>query len=302
MEHYPIQETATRNPTAVIVSLRIQCIMVGVLNVAGNAILIWALRKTQQTRTTSIQFIVVLSSSDLILGIAGIVFSIPSTAEQYQALQSLTSITHFVMNTSSTFSMLMILLIAFDRYLHMRYLERYPTVFTRKRGYFLVIVLLTLSLSSSAAIALMILEEAYRILQLAYIFFMILAIVAVLKLYHSALNTLKCNSNQVTKSIVNQNRALGKAATRISICVIVLTTPMTTLLMIDNFNAHREMLDAQALHTSIWYAYIIFLGNGFCNCIIFTSQNAPVRRALKRVMRYNLNLVRSVHGFTQNGA
>ena len=302
MEHYPIQETAASNPKAVLMSLRIQCIMVGVCNVVGNALLIWALSKTLQMKTMSIQFIMILSSSDLILGITSIVFSVPSTADQYQRLQLLTSITLFVMNTSSTFSMLMILLIAFDRYLHMRYLERYPTIFTKKRGYFLVIALLAFSLSSSAAIALMILEETYRIFQLVYIFVMILAIVAVLKLYHNALHTLKQNSNEVTKSIFNQNRALGKAAVRISICVIALTTPMTVLLIIDNLNAHLEMFDAKALHTFLWYSYIIFLGNGFCNCIVFISQNAPVRRVLKRVMRYNLNLVRSVRGSTLNNA
>ena len=59
--------------TALMTIIRVYNVIIAILNIAGNALLIWGLWKTRQTSTVSLQFIILMSISDLISGISGVV-------------------------------------------------------------------------------------------------------------------------------------------------------------------------------------------------------------------------------------
>ena len=282
--------------------MQIYNILIGILNVAGNAILIWALRRTGQTKTISLQFIAIMSASDLASGIVGMVFLTITTIEKYQGSQLLKFVTQVILLTCNSFSVLMIVLIALDRYLHMRFLDQYSTVFTNKRRYLAVIISFIIAISTSIAVILMIYYKIYLAVQLIYFISTIVALSSILILYNKALRALRRNAHQITRTIIHQNKALGNAAKRISICIFVLTAPIAIFLMIDNVNMELRFMDESVINTCKWYSYITFLANGFCSSVIFISQNIPIRRFLKRFTRYNWNRIRSVVGVIGNDA
>ena len=278
-------------PPFLIALIRTYNILIGVMNIIGNAILIWALRRTGQTTSLSLQFIIIMSSSDITGGIISLVFTTLLLAGLNYCRLKLTI--QFTLNTCNFFSICMIFLIALDRYLHMKYLERYPLVFTKKRGYSVAAIMLLTGISTSAVSVSPFSKFVRSILQIVYFSISIFFLMAIAMLYHEALCTLKRKSCGITRSIVNQNIALGKAGKRVSICVLVLIVPLCAVLLLEAVNYHLEFVNASVLIPVVWFAFITLLGNGFCSSVIFMSQNIPIKRLLRRTLRYNLNRIQA---------
>ena len=270
-------------------------ILVGILNITGNAILIWALRRTGQTKTISFQFIAIMSVTDLAAGTTSIVFiTLLISIEDYQKYCWLMLVTLVVLNTLNYFSGLMVFLIALDRYLHMKYLERYSIKFTKKRGYLFVIISFVVALSTSIYFSLPLFHLVYNIFKWLLLSMATLCMISVLLLYHRALQILRRKAHQITRSIINQNRALGKAAKRVSICLLVLALPIVLCQLIDVINNQLAIIDSSALGLLYWIAYITLLANGFCSSIIFILQNIRIQRLLKSVVMSYWNRIRPV--------
>ena len=296
MEPFKFEAIMKSNPPQVIISMRVYNILIGILNVTGNAVLIWALRKTGQTKTISFQVIAIMSASDLTTGITGMVLLTLTMLEKYQASWLLRFVTQIILLPCNSFSVLMVLLIALDRFLHMKYLERYSTVFTKKRGYLIMIIAFVLSLSLSLAFIPLLSQKFYTVVQLLLCMIIIAVLASILILYYKALRALRRKAHQITRTIIYQNKTLGNAAKRVSICIFVLIIPIATFITIDNVNMQLNFVDESVITTCLWYSYITFLANGFCSSIIFISQNIPIRRYLKRVTRYKWNRVQSILG------
>ena len=282
--------------------IQIYNILIGILNVGGNGILIWALRKTGQTKSLSFQLIAVMSASDFTIGVTGLVFISPMLLERHQSNCSLTLITEFILITCNYISMFLLFLIALDRYLHMKYLEAYHLIVTKKRGYFLIIGSFFLALSTGVVFILQFTLIVHIIVESVYTLLTLLLLASVMIMYYSAMRALRRKAHQVTRSIINHNRALGAAAKRISICIIVFSSPIFVLLVLDNINTFMNLWDASLLNTLRLFSYITFLGNGFCNSMIFISQNVSIRRYLKRVTFHGWHLTRSVVGTMETNA
>ena len=267
-------------------------ILIGILNITGNAILIWALRRTSQTKTISFQFIVIMSASDLTAGITSMVCITLVLFEKYQNNCWLKLVSLIAVNTFTFFSAGMIFLIAFDRYLRMKYLERYSLKFTKKKGYLLVIILFAAALLATTFFILPFSRDAYNIYQVVIILMGILLLISVILLYNSALRILRRRAHLITSSIINQNKALGKAAKRVSICFIILAGPIIFFHILDGINKKSAIIDADILAILFWIAYITYLGNGFCSSVIFVSQNIKIQRLLRTVVMGYWNSIR----------
>ena len=271
-------------------------ITINILNVVGNALLIWSLRRTKQTKTISFQFIMIMSISDLACGI----LSLPSLTmvldDEYRKHCSLMLSTQAVVTACNYFSAFMVFLIALDRYLHMKYLEQYSRKFTKRRGHFLILAFLLLAVLSSIVFILPLSHFIYSTLVAMYFAIGMIFLISVVTLYHKALSTLKRKAHMVTSNIINKDRALGKAAKRISLCVIILAGPIIILHIIDSVNMQLSVLDPSIIAVCIWFAYINFLGNGFCSSFIFISQNTPIKRFLRKIVTDNWSRIRSLSG------
>ena len=136
--------------------------------------------------------------------------------------------------------------------------------------------------------------------EVVYFSIAMLFMISIIMLYQEAMSSLKRKASQITRSIFDQNRALGKAGKRISFCVLFLIAPIVVILLIEAINAHLELINASFLNPMVWFASINLLGNGFCSCVIFISHNTPIKGALRRAMRHNWNRIQTAVG-TRDG-
>ena len=283
-------------PRCIITLMQVYNILIGVLNLTGNAILIWGLRKTRQTKTISSQFIAIMSVSDLTIGIFGILFMTLLSIDPYQNYCWMKLLFQAVIATCNYFSAMMVLLVAFDRYLHMRYLNQYSTRFTKKRGYFLVVTsLATVSLVNASLIAPMTLS-VFSIMKLVSSLLTLLFPILTIMLYHKAMHAMKTKANQITRGIINDNRTLGRAAKRVSMCFLMLTVPTIIINIVEGVNMQVSIIDQSVASACSWFAYITFLANGFCSSIIFISQNVPIQRVVREIITDNWHRIRSEVG------
>ena len=289
----PIKD-AIHSPQLFTTLIQIYNILIGVLNISGNATLIWALRRTRQIKSLSFQMVIIMSSMDLAIGIQSLVFLPLMFDEQYQSFcwQKLTI--QFLLLTCNYVSVFMLLLIALDRYLHMKYLVRYSLIVTKKRGYYAIFVSAFLAISISAFSNLQISSISRMIIRSVYETIMLILLASVILIYYAALRAIRRKAHQLTGNIINRNKTLGRAAKRISICILILSAPVTIFLILNEAACFEELMDPSIVYSCIWIGYITFLGNGFCSSIIFISQNRPIKRMLRRVARNNLNRIRPV--------
>ena len=289
-------KTLSGVPNVIVSLIQIYNITINILNVVGNALLIWALRRTKQTKTISFQFIMIMSFSDLTIGVLCLPFLTLVLYDEYQKYCWLMLLIQTVLSSCNYFSGSMVFLIALDRYLHMKYLEQYSRKFTKRRGHFLIIAFVFLALFSSIVFILPLSHVIYSTLVATCFVINMIFSTSIIILYHKALSTLKRKAHMITSSLINKDRTLGKAAKRISLCIIVLCGPIIICSIIDGVNMRLSVLDPSVMAVYIWFAYITFLGNGFCSSFIFISQNTPIKRFLRKVATDNWNRIRSLGG------
>ena len=237
--------------------------------------------------------------SDLMCGVGGLVL-ITFTPWSYSGTDCWFHLsTQCFLGTCNGFSLSMVVLVALDRYLHMRYLERYSIVFTKNHGCFLSLASFFLAMFINVILMLPVPSNAYNIISLMYVFVSLAFIYVTLMLYSCAMRELRRKANQISRSIITQSRTLGRAAKRIIICIIVLTVPMVVIFIFREFDRNHSLIDASVILTCRWFVYVTYLINPFCSSYIFLSQNRPIRQLLKRVFIGQCNCMRSAVGTEQ---
>ena len=270
------------NQAGIATIIRIYNVIISSLNITGNSLLIWGLSKTGQTKTISFQFIILMSISDMISGISSLVLLTLLTWEQFHAECWLKLSTQVILKTCNLFSIFMVVLIALDRYLHMKYLERYFLVFNKRRGHFLVIAsfIFAMTLTSIFALPLPLSPTLYATLKLVYFFLTFPVVLTIIILYYCAVREVRMNENQITRSVLIQNRTLTNAAKRITICIAILSVPAIITGIVEWQNNGHNLTNT--LIAVRWFSYLTHLVNGFCSSLIFISQNRPIRQLLRR--------------------
>ena len=286
-------------PNSAVVLIQIYSVLIGVLNIAGNAVLIWGLKRTRQTKTMSFQFIVIMSVSDLTTGILSPVFLILLSLGRYQNYCWMKLVFQAVLGTCNYFSAFMIILVAFDRYLHMKYLDRYSTKFTKRRGYSTV----ALSFFSASLLSAVFLFPysplTYSIMKEVCFSLTLLFPLVIVVLYRKAMQAMRRKANLIARSIINHNRTLSKAAKRISKYFLILTAPIIIINIMDGVNMQVPFIDSLVVNACLWFAYITCLANGFCSSVIFISHNLLIQKCFRQTMMGNLNRIRSGVGTMQ---
>ena len=276
--------------------VRVYKAIISLLNITGNAILIWGLNKTGQTDTISLKFVRLKSICDSISGMSSLVLMTMLPWKYYIRYCWLAQSMQFILGVCNLFSFSLTGLVALDRYLHVRYLQRYPFVFTKKRGLIATIASFCYALSVNAITILPLSPTVSLITRTIYSFFIVPLVLAIFLLYYRAMKELRIRANQLSRSIITQNKALTKTAKRITICIIVLTLPLATLNILQVLDKHHTFIDSSVLHICKWFAFITFLLNAFCSSSIFLSQNRPIQQLLRRVVIERYNRMRSAVG------
>ena len=261
-------------------------IIIGVFNISGNAILIWALKKTRQTKTISFQFIIIMSISDLAMSTAYLIMLIiPYITQRNKSRCWVTLLCQVLLSTFILYSFIMVALIALDRYLHMRYLERYPSILTKRRGYCLAIASFVYAVTVNVIYALPLPNNITYIFQSFSMIVGSLIVISVFVLYYKAIRAIRTKASQLTRSVIDHTRSLSTAAKRITLCFLALTLPWVIIYVLELINKHHQLITSTSLTSAKLLAAITFSSNAFWSSFIFISLNTRIRVLLRQLVR-----------------
>ena len=271
----------------VLVSLRTINSVLALLNISANSFLIFALKKTRQTESISLQLICLMSVSDLMTGVGALSLTnilLWGEDESYCYIRNLTQFVHILF---AGFSIWTVFLVALDRFLHMKFLLRYPIIMTKRRGYAMIVGAFSYSLLAAVLFSMPFAKEAMEILQLVLFLFVIVIMVTILVLYYKVCKTVRSRISTTNKhrthQTMNQCKRLSKAAALITICLATLTTPLVISHVILALNRHHKIVDENTFVHFKWFCYVGVLGNGFCSSIIFILHNKPSKHLLQSI-------------------
>ena len=271
--------------TLLVPNLRAYVILTAFLNITGSSFLLWALKKTGQTSTISFHFIIMMSISDVIGSSSSAIILALITWKEYHMSCWMSSPMQFLVGTFNTFSFLMIVLIALDRYLHMRYLERYPSIFTKRWGHLLAIAAFFIGSIINGILLLPTSQSEMVIIEVIYVVSFCLFLFSIFILYRSAMRALRAKSSQLASSIITQTRTLSNTAKMVTICTTVLVMPLFTIQVVELADKYNKLMIPSLTYNIKWFAYITHTVNAFCSSVIFISQNRPIRTFIKRIGR-----------------
>ena len=285
----------------IITLIQTYLILVCVLNIFGNATLIYALRKTKQTKPISFKFIIFMSASDLTNGTTALLLFILVPQEKFDNVCWVKHILQLVLSTCVSFSFLMILLIAFDRYLHIKSLRTFT--FKKKYGYIAVICCFLFSTAPGTIFIANLPEPIYKIITFIKYLLAIPFYMAIFLLYYKACKELRTKTNQLTRSITRKNDAFLQAAILVTLCAVLLTISSSISNIILALNKHETIMSSTNLEIFRWLAMITMISNAFCTSVIFISHNKPIRRFIKNTVtkyRNRVDIVEDVNQFEKS--
>ena len=257
-------------------------ILTAVFNTTGSSLLLWVLKKTGQTSTISFQFIIMMSISDLIGSISNATILTLITWKKYNMSCWVSSSVRFLLGTLNTFSFFMIVLIALDRYLHMKYLERYHSIFTKRRGHLVAAGAFFIASIINGILLLPLPKRENAIMRMLYVISLCPFLLCIFILYRGAMRALTEKSSQLTSRIITQTRTLSKTAKMVTICITGLTIPFLSIQAIELADGRKRLMSSTLINNMKPFAYVTYTFNVFCNSIIFMSQNRPIRMLIKR--------------------
>ena len=267
-------------------SLRITNSIIGLLNIFGNSLLIYALKKIGQTTTISLQLIILMSVSDVINGTVALSLTNILFWKRFDSDCNLKLTAQFLQRLFLGFSFQIVFVIALDRFLHIKYLQRYPLIVPKRRIRFMI-GFIFLSHTVIAFVSSMPFLEVYmKIANFIYISIATVGVITVLVLYYKTTRLIRyrvssMNSIFMQRTIL-QIKTLLNVALSICVCTLLLLTPYIIGVIILEVRSKHQAQNATELAIFKWYANLATLANGVCSCAIFVLYNRPVRRFIIR--------------------
>ena len=195
-------------------SLMILSIFVSASNIALNSFLVHAIRKRKKLKILSYWLITCLSVSDIFVGIFGLLketLRLIMDQHHSRTIKESYFIVLYVESFWINFSVLLVLIIAIDRYVHMKFLMRYYRIMTKKRV--VALILFNVIFTAHMVVTTMLLPKyqkalllrhllAYRvyrvILSLTYMSFIFMVFGFYVKAYISIKETVEGASTDAT--------------------------------------------------------------------------------------------------------
>ena len=273
---------------SILIALRATNSCIALLNIFGNGFLIYALKKTGQTMSLSIQLIILMSLSDCINGTVALIFTNLLLWKTYDSYCFLKVIAQFMHMLFIGISYLTVLLIAIDRFFHIKYLQRYPTIVTKRRGCIVALAVYLLQFLVALISSMPFLQNVRNVGKLVQICAGILGMICIFILYYKTTKAVKRRiasmHNCFMRSKMVHSKAIANMALSISICTGLLFTPYFIGVIIMNVSKMSQAHNATEVSIFKWFTYLGSLANGVCSCIIFIVQSKPVKRLIKEVI------------------
>ena len=301
---YPNRDNFT---TSNFISLTAANISVSLLNMFTNSFLIYAIIKTRQTHKISYQFILCLSISDCCVGLIvqpTVILILTYFAEIHNCALELAA--QFLSYIFPQVSGVMILIIAFDRFLHMKYLNEYSTYMTRKKAGLLITTNIVLACFIASCSLFASLRRTFFIFNAVLVGIEASVAVACFILYmftylivHQHTNQMRQKqleinilSPEITKNAPKQDLKLAKTLVFILAVLSMCYFPYLILgLVWSYYKYYKGAQESKTLDILVWWSFILVYFNSSLNAIIFSARNTRILRLLRKLLglRGNIN-------------
>ena len=264
-----------------------------------NLFLCYAILKLRLLNRTSFRFILALTISDL----CSILILEPLYIVQYTSAfkgnissHNWQLVTQFCGFSSCQFSGVMILMIALDRYLHMKYLNNYPSVMTEKRSTILILINAATSLICAILFTISSIYGFFFYVNIVYLFADLAVFLTCYLVYLQAFLTLRANvadsnirndtsRNNIRRADVKFAKGVLFIMLALSICYMPY---FITSIAVALEKRNRNNGVNQSLAAGLYWSMELVLAVPFINTILLVSFNKKLKNFMLRIMNRNM--------------
>jgi len=260
-------------------------IATGFGNLIANGLVILALVLSKQTATSSMKLIFLLSVSDCFLAcFSQTLFAVMLTTDRQQqnSCQIEMAAQFFAILFTHT-SVYIIVLIAFDRYAHLKFLTKYTTVVTPHRLQKSVWLVATLAVLQASAYVMGTHYGMFNTVKRVLIFIDILILCTAIVFTLLAVKAVREHRRQAqNQSILNEvNRTVSRLAAKILLTILGF---YSVYIVIASVHAAKKQSTTGAirgwLEFGLFFGYLLAYANSLANAIIFFDVNRKARHAV----------------------
>lgn len=259
-------------------------ILVACTIIAINSILIYALRKRKKLRIITYKLIYVQSIADCFTGISILIGDVvmellSSNKDGTMALK----ISVGIKNPMICFGVLMILIIAVDRYLHMTRMNNYNLVMTHRKANILVICCAVFTVIYACMTRISNLYDFYAEVIITTTVIGLVCIIIIILLYYQALRSI---TNSVhSENLDIENRNIRNAGREVSKAVfLILTCLLFTMMPAIIFTSCLVLMKSQKwTQVALYTSYVFFNLNPTLNAIIVIYFSRDLRSCVRQL-------------------
>ncbi|XP_057290290.1 uncharacterized protein LOC130612979 [Hydractinia symbiolongicarpus] len=265
-----------------IISLITLNVTVMILNLIFNSAVIYGLIATKQVKNYSLKLILYLSINDCCLAlITQTLFTVMLVKFEDKSHCDFETIVQFFAIFFTHISAYIIALIGFDRYIHMRYLNRYAQVITNTRVMIMLTAVVLLSLTQATVYVLgtqlNFLSKAKRII----VGIDAVIAISVFTAYIMTVRVVKGHSKRTEcrDMLKAVDTTVTRTASRILTAIVIFYIPyiivsFTHAAVSEKWDGNKK----QWLEYALLLSFVLTYCNSFVNAIIFLSLNKKVRK------------------------
>ena len=265
-------------------------ILVSCANIVSNSILVHALRRRNKVRVITFKLIYILSISDILNAISILSGDIliemaASRKEYYSTVKSIVNVLQYPL---LAFSVLMILLTAVDRYLHMTKMNNYSQIMTHSRANKLVFYCALSAFIDACVTGASYYLNFYEEFVTFLCVFGLVCILLSFGLYYKALRSITVRVDNASFSEENRNvRNAGKEVSRavffIFACLALTMTPTFILLPV------RLYMPQKSTYTALYTMNALFYFNSTLNAVIIIYFSRDLRSCVRQILNCKTN-------------
>lgn len=285
-------------------------VILTVLNIGVNIFLIYALSSTKQLKKISCRLIMYLSLSDICVGLL-----VQNPVTVLLTLFKKNSNCPLELTGQSTsyifpqISGVMIMIIAIDRWLHMKFLNRYSSLMNKRRAHLMVLANVCLALLIAAASVLASLYDFFFIFNAILVVTDVSVVVVIYISYVSTFKSVRTQLASIRKRNKETNNRLESSSaekstlrkkpkkldTELAKTMIFILTSLTVCylpyfivgLYWSYIRYQEKSKTGEALDTVLWCCFILVYLNSTLNAAIFIKRNKKAYGLLKNIFGFD---------------
>ena len=258
-------------------------LMVG--NVTANALVIYILIKTKQLLNNTCKLILVLSLSDLLIGI--FVQNL-FTSLLYEVNCLVSSVSQFLSVVFTHLSGYTIAIIGIDRYFRIKYYANFKAIWSRK------VVLTSISTAFFLALFQAIMTEIGLLLmqeQLVTPIFIAVDVIIIIMLVFLQIQTIRTSNAVLNESTTSASKVINNKITKLSKRIMLLLCffvgPQAIIIHISHSNITSQFShDQKGIFEFVTcISLILIYANSFANALLFLMTNVKAKRFFRDFIR-----------------